>query len=115
MMTKKQSKFQALELRLTVTLLADAGMFLLYLITAGAGIIWLKVITALLAILIAAAGLGLLYLTGELRRRRSLWIGTGFAAIVLCILVSLICNYPSPNPLKDAADAIVPVGAAILR
>ena len=37
-----------------------------------------------------------LYLTGEFKRRRSLWMVTGFAGIVLCILVSLLVNYPAP-------------------
>ena len=37
-------------------------------------------------------------LTGEFSRRRSLWMVTGFIAIVLCVLVSLLLGYPGPAP-----------------
>jgi hypothetical protein len=34
----------------------------------------------------------------------------GFGAIILCTLVSLILNYPSPNAAKVAADALAAAG-----
>ena len=37
-----------------------------------------------------------LFMTGELKKRRSLWMVVGFVGILVCLLVSLICNYPSP-------------------
>lgn len=84
-------------------LLADVGIAALYLLMAGLGVVWLKWILAILAVLVSAAGLGTLYLTGELRRQRSLYLTAGFGAVAVVILFSLILNYPSPNELIDAA------------
>ena len=83
-------------------LLADAGIALLYLLMAGLGVVWLKWILAIAAVLLSAAGLGSLYLTGELRRQRSLYLTAGYGAVVVVILFSLILNYPSPNELANA-------------
>lgn len=83
-------------------LLADAGIFLLYLLMAGVGAVFMKWFLAVLAILVSAAGIGTLYLTGEWRRQRSLYLTAGFGAVALVILFSLILNYPSPNELANA-------------
>ena len=40
--------------------------------------------------------LAFLYMTGELQKRRSLWMVVGFISVLACLLVSLICNFPSP-------------------
>ena len=100
-MAKKHNRYKDLELKLTAALIADAVIFILYLLFAGLGIIWLKVITAILAISISGLCLALLYFSGELLRQRSLWMTVGFGAVVICLLFSLILNYPSPNKLKD--------------
>ncbi len=91
-----RNRYQDLEKRLTVFLIASAVLFILYLIFAGTGILWLKVITAIFAILLPVLSLALLYLTKELLRSRSLWLTAGFFGIFLCTVVSLIANYPSP-------------------
>ncbi len=83
-------------------LLADAGITVLYLLMAGLGVVWLKWFLAIAAILLSAAGLASLYLTGELRRQRSLYLTAGFGAVVIVILFSLILNYPSPNEFANA-------------
>lgn len=83
-------------------LLADAGIAALYLLMAGLGVIWLKWLLAIAAILLSAAGLASLYLTGEFRRQRSLYLTAGYGAVVIVILFSLILNYPSPNELANA-------------
>ena len=95
-------RYKEMEQYLTYALIGVAAVFVLYLIVAGLGITWLKVITAIL--LIAACGLGLawLYLTGELLRYRSRWMSVGFAAALVVLLVSLLLNYPSPNKYKNA-------------
>lgn len=87
--------------------IADAGIFALYLLMAGLGVVWLKWILAIVAILLSAAGLASLYLTGELRRQRSLYLTAGFGAVIVVILFSLILNYPSPNELVNAVTNAV--------
>ena len=91
---RKNQRYKVMEWYMTYTLIADLGLFLLYLIFAGFGIVWLKVVTAILAILISLGCLAYLYLTQELLRRRSFWMTTAAAAILLCTLMSLILNYP---------------------
>lgn len=92
----KRSRYQDLERLLTGLLIASAVDFILFLIFAGMGIIWLKVITAIFAILMPILCLGLLYMSQELLKQRSLWLTMGFFGIFLCTAVSLIANFPSP-------------------
>lgn len=89
--------YKFLEKRLTYALFAALAGFIAYLIAAGIGLVWLKVLTAIVAILVPVLCLGLLYTTKELLRQRSLWLTTGFAGILLCTVISLICNFPSPS------------------
>ena len=90
-----------MERYLTYALLADAALFVLYLLIAGLGIAWFKVTLAILDIAISGMVLDYLYMTGELTKLRSRWLVAGFGAIALVILVSLLLNYPSPDPLKQ--------------
>lgn len=92
----KRNRFLEFERKMTQVLLGDAVVFMLYLIFSGAGVIPMKVITAIVAILTSLLCLGYLYMSGEIRKRRSLWMTTASAAMFLCTLISLICNYPSP-------------------
>lgn len=94
----KQNRYHELEQGMTILLIASAIDFILFLIFAGIGIIWLKVITAIFAILLSVLCLVFLYLTQELLKQRSLWLTTGFLGIFLCTVVSLIANFPSPAP-----------------
>ena len=96
----KRMRYKTIEKYLTYTLLADTAIFALYLIFAGKGLIALKVITAILAIGTSGLSLGYLYLIGETTKRRSRWIVMGFICIILCLLVSLILNYPAPALVK---------------
>lgn len=96
----RKNNYQQMQWYLIYALIAAAGMFALYLVFAGFGIIWLKVVTAVLAILISFACLAYLYLTKELLRSRSLWMSTAAAAIIVCLLFSLVLNFPSPNKYK---------------
>lgn len=99
-----QIKYQQLQQFLTYGIIAAAVLFVLYLVFAGLGIIWAKVVTAVLAILISFACLALLYMRKELLRQRSFWITTAAVAIIVCLLFSLILNFPSPNKYKDVGD-----------
>lgn len=91
-----QNRYKELEQYLTIFLIASTIAFVLYLIFAGIRILWLKVITAIFAILLPVLCLALLYLTKELLKQRSLWLTAGFFGIFLCTVVSLIANFPSP-------------------
>ena len=84
---------------MTKIILGDALVFILYLVCAGLGWSVLKVITAIIAIFGSLLCVGWLYLTGEFTRRRSLWMVTAFICIVICVVVSLVLNYPCPAPL----------------
>ena len=95
-MTRRVNRYKILEQKMTYTLLGDLGLFLLYLLFSGMGIIWLKVILAIFCGVLSVSILGYLYLSQELLRPRSLWMTTGAGAIALCLLISLLLNYPAP-------------------
>ena len=93
-MANNNNRYKELERNMTYAIVTDAVIFILYLIVAGAGIVWLKVITAILAILLSGLCLYTLYISKELLRQRSLWITTSAVAIIVCTLISLLLNYP---------------------
>ena len=93
-MKAPRSRYKEMELNMTILLIAAAVVFVLYLIVAGYGIIWLKVVTAIFAILLSGLCLIFLYLVKELLRSRSLWLTAGFFGIFLCTLVSLLTGFP---------------------
>ena len=103
-----RKRYKDIERILTLVLIGDAAIFLLYMIFAGLGIGWLKVITTIINLVASIGCLGLLYMTGEMKKARSRWLVLGFAAILLCLLVSLLLNYPSPAEV--VAQAVVGVG-----
>ena len=96
----KRMRYKTIEKYLTYTLLADTVVFALYLLFAGMGLVVLKVITTIIAIGTSGLSLGYLYMIGETKKRRSRWIVLGFLCILLCLLVSLILNYPAPAIVK---------------
>jgi len=103
-MAEKHQRYKVMERYMTVALCADAVLFFFYLIAAGNGVIWLKVILTLLCLALSGLILWLLYATKELLRQRSLWITTGAAAIAVCLLFSLLLNFPSPNKYKPKEE-----------
>ena len=90
----KQSRYKEFEKLMTVMLLSDAGLFVIYLIIALAGIFWPKLLLGIADIVIAVAGLYMLYSSQELLKQRSLWLSCGFFAVLVCTLVSMILNFP---------------------
>lgn len=88
--------FRQLEQQLTIVVGIDLAIYLLYLLFAGIGITWLKVILAVAGIVLSLLGAAFLVLIGEYKRRRSLWILCAFGSIAVCILVSLITRFPGP-------------------
>ena len=94
-MMSNRNRYQEFERPMSAALIAAAVIFVVYLIAAAAGVIWLKVALAVIDILLCVAGLAVLFLSQELTRHRSLWLSCGFFAVFVCILVSLILNYPA--------------------
>ena len=93
----KRNRYRELESLMTKVIIADAFVFILYLIFAANDLGVFKTISSIIAIAASLLSLGWLYLTGEFKRRRSLWMVTGFIGIVLCVLVSLLLGYPGPS------------------
>lgn len=103
---KKQGKFRMprtyreFERLMSWVLGIDVMLLLIYLMAAARGVGWLKNILAGLAIACAVLSVGFLFLNRELNRPRSRWLVTGFCAIVVCLLVSLLFRYPRPAPTE---------------
>ena len=93
-MAKKQDRYQQMERYMTYALIMDGIIFILYLLFSGLGILWLKIITAILAIGISVLCLYFLYACKELLKDRSLWMTVSASAVIICILVSFILNFP---------------------
>ena len=92
----KRNRYREMESKMTLVLISAAVFFVLYLVCASFGLTVLKYILAVVSILASVACLGWLYITGEFKRRRSLWMITGFISIIACLLVSMILKYPYP-------------------
>lgn len=95
-MSEPKRSFKQLETLLSIVLILTAVDFIVFLLFSGAGVIWVKVVTAIFAIGIPVLCLIYLFLIGEWLKQRSLWLTTGFGAIFVCTIVSLICNFPAP-------------------
>ena len=96
MAKRSRNRYREMENLMTKIILGDVLMFILYLVCADLGWTVLKVITAIIAIIGSGLCAGWLYITGEFGRRRSLWMVTTFICIVICVVVSLLLNYPCP-------------------
>ena len=96
-MNRNKARYKKMEAMVTAALCLDVVIFIAYLICAGAGMIGLKVLTAILCFLISGAVLYFLFMTKELLRKRSMWMTLAAACIILCVLVSLILNFPAPR------------------
>lgn len=99
-MEDRQNRYKTMERNVSIVLLCDLLLFIAFLIAAGNGIVWLKVILFILTISLSVLTLVFLYLTGELLKQRSLWMSTAAAAIAICLIFSLILNFPSPNKYR---------------
>lgn len=97
-MSKKTSQRKMMERVMAGFLLADTALFAGCLVVSGLGIGWAKILLAILTGLTALLGLTSLHLTRELYRPRSRYLAVGFAAVLVCLVVSLAVNYPSPAP-----------------
>lgn len=105
-MDRKRNRYKEMEQRMTWVLLANTFLFVLYLFAAGFGVTWLKAVTAIIAILVSVLCLVFLFFTQELMKPRSLWMSAAAAATLLCILISLLLGFPSPNPYKQVEEPV---------
>ena len=96
-MVKKNSRYKKLEAIMTIVLGVDILLFIAYLVFAGLGMIAMKVIAAILCVLISGLVLYYLYLSKELLRKRSVWMTLAAACIIICLLFSLVLNFPAPR------------------
>ena len=92
----RRNRYREMESLMTKVILGDLLVFILYLLSAGNGWPVFKMITAIISIFGSLLCLGWLYKTGEFPTRRSLWMITAFACIALCVLFSLLLNFPCP-------------------
>lgn len=97
-MNEPKRSYKQLEMLMTIVLILTAVDFIIFLLFAAAGVLWVKVLTAIFAIGISVLCLIYLFLIGEWLKQRSLWLTTGFGAIAVCTIVSLICSFPCPLP-----------------
>ena len=113
-MAERQNRYQQMESIMTVALIADAVLFILYWIFGACGIVWVKAFFAVLCILVSLACLGFLFLTQELMRPRSKWMTYSAGALLVVLVLSLILNFPSPNPHKQPVPGPVEDTAAVV-
>ena len=95
-MNENQSNYRFFEQLMTIMLFVGLAFFLLYLIMAGVGVVVMKIVFAILAIVLSGVCLFMLYTSKELLKQRSLWLTCAYSSIIICTIVSLICNYPAP-------------------
>ena len=100
-MASNKNRYAVMRRNMSLFLIGDFAIFIIYLIAAGSGVIWLKVLSAIIAIAASALCIGYLYLTQEIFRKRSLWMTLAAGAIAFCILYSLVLNFPSPAVSPD--------------
>ena len=91
-----RKRYKELEQMMARILAADVVVFALFALFAALGVVALKVVCAIVTIIVSGMCLAFLYMTGELVKRRSLWMITAFACIALCVLFSLLLNFPCP-------------------
>lgn len=95
-MDRKRSRYKKMETAVTAVLCLDVIIFLAFLFFAGRGMAGLKITAAVLCFLISGAVLYFMYMSRELLRKRSLWMTLAAACVILCVLASLILNFPAP-------------------
>lgn len=96
----KRNRYREFESFMTKVILVDAVFMVGYLVFARLDLTALKVITSIIAIAGSLLSLAWLTITGELPRRRSLWMVTALACIVVCVAVSLLLGYPCPAVVR---------------
>ena len=94
-MANEAKRFKQMETMMTAVLIAATVFFIIYLIAAGSGVIWLKALMAIITILVCGLCLAYLYMTNLILRPKAMWMTTAAGAIIICLLFSLILNFPA--------------------
>ena len=92
----RRNRYREMESLMTKVLLCDVAVFVLFLVFSVKAWTVARVIAAIVSIMASLLSISWLAITGEVVRRRSLWLVTGFGAIFVCLLVSLLLKYPCP-------------------
>ena len=100
-MASTRNRYAQMRQNMSFVLIGDFAIFVMYLIAAGNGLVWLQVLSAIIALLASVLCIGYLYLTQEIFRKRSLWMTLAAGAIAVCILYSLVLNFPAPAPTPE--------------
>ncbi len=103
-MRQSTNRYKQMERHMCIALILDLIFFIIYLIAAGNGIVWLKITMVILTLVLSFLCLAYLYLTQELLKQRSLWMSVCAAAIAVCLLFSVLLNFPSPSPYQAKAE-----------
>ena len=101
-MRTRRSRYKQMELSTSLVMIANLLLFVLFLIASANGILWLKITLFILTLIMSLLCLLSLYYAGELTKPRSLWITTVFISVAVCVTLSFILNYPSPNPYASS-------------
>ena len=96
-MAQRKTRFRDFERYIILCLSIATVLFIAFLSAAGAGNLGLKIFLAILVVAVCGYCLWLLYKKRELLRKRSLWLSVWAICMIICILASVILNYPSPN------------------
>lgn len=105
MVVAKRNRYRHMEIIMTRVILGFTLSFLLFLLFSWRDITIAKYIFGSIATIGSALTLGWLYLIGEFKHRRSLWMITALFALIVCCLVSLVFRWPCP-PVVPAAAAV---------
>lgn len=100
-MAVRNNRYLHMRKIMSYVLLGELVVFVIYLLSAGFGIIWLKATTSIIAILTSVLSLAYLYLTKEIFKKRSLWMTAAAGAVLFCVLYSLVLNFPCPAPTPE--------------
>ena len=93
-MAKGTKRYKVIEQYVTYGLIAECFLFVVYLLFAAQNILFFKFLTATLIFCLSGLCLWVLFVNNELTRQRSLWMTCGASAIIVCLFVSLITNFP---------------------
>ena len=100
MFVAKRNRYRHMEIIMTRIILGVLAAFILYLVFSWRALnppmVVLKLVFGIGDMVVCALSLGWLYITGEFKHRRSLWMITTFICVIICIVVSLILNFPCP-------------------
>ena len=92
----KRNRYRHMEIIMTRIVLGLTLAFILFMLFSWRGFTVMKYVSGSIAAVGSALSLGWLYITGEFKHRRSLWMITAFFSFIVVILFSLIFRWPCP-------------------